>query len=147
MSMTRRGIILAYKVLGPFGLLIAFLGALDTLGVIDLSERGLPDPLFGIAAGLTYLMAFSIPVLVVLCPIIIFRFRRDLPVMLPALLMVLALFLLFGPLFAGFDEVAPAFGWIGGLLLLGSALTAIWAGYFTPARPEPARQAKPPWQL
>ena len=63
------------------------------------------------------------------------------------MLMVLALIVLFGPLFAGYDEVEGAFGWVGGMLLLGSALTAIWAGYFTPARPEPERKAKSPWQL
>ena len=127
--MTRRGILLAYKILGPFGLFLAFLGLLDTIGLISVSERGLGE-FYTLFAVVTYAIGFALIPLAVLCPIIAVRYRRDLPVMLPSLLMFFAILSLLGPAFAGYDEVPdlPV-----GILALAAVFTATWAGWFTKA--------------
>ena len=125
--MTRRGILLAYKILGPFGLLCAFLGLLDTIGVISISERGLGE-FYTLFAVVMYAVGFALIPIAILCPIIAIRYWRDLPVMLPSLLMFLAILSLLGPAFAGYDEVPdlPV-----GILALAAVIAATWAGWFT----------------
>lgn len=128
--MTRRKILLAYKLIGLFGLAIAFVGLLDTIGLIELSERGLGE-WYTLAAVVMYGMAFSIPVFLILCPIVIMRFYRELPLMLPALLLLLALLTLFGPALAGVEN-DDAYAWPGAVLLFAAVAGALWAGFFAP---------------
>jgi hypothetical protein len=130
--MTRRGILLAYKILGPFGLVWAFIGLLDSIGLISLSERSLPEPLFGLMAAVMYLIGFGLIPLAILCPIIAIRYRRDLPVMLPSLLLFLAICALFGPLLAGVED-DEAFAIPGAALALAAVAAATWAGWFAEA--------------
>jgi hypothetical protein len=127
--MTRRGILIAYKLVAPLAALCLILGTLDELGVIDISERGLPDALYTPFVMVMFGAVFLVPVLLILCPIIVFRFRSDRPVMLPALLLFVALLALFGPAFAG---TADSFQWPGGVLFVAFIIAATWAGYFAP---------------
>ena len=127
--MTRRGILLAYKILGPFGLFCAFVGMLDTIGLISVSERGLGE-FYTLFAVIMYAIGFSLIPLAVLCPIIAIRYWRDLPVMLPSLLLFLAILALLGPAFAGYERTPDL---AISALALAAVISATWAGWFSEA--------------
>ena len=125
----RATILLTYKIVGPLLLALFIAETLSEFGIIEMNERTMPGPLYTLYAVLMFGIVFASPLFLIGSIVILWRYRTDWPVTLPALMLLL--FFLFFPL---------AFLWpdapndlVVGLMSVGSigfALAAIWAGWF-----------------
>jgi hypothetical protein len=135
--MTRWGILMTYKIVGPLLLAFIILEELAAFGVIDLSERTrLGSYLYTPRAVITMALGLSMPIVVIMAAVILYRFGTDWPVTLPAILfglsmaLILAIAVLDPP-----ERINDAMTNVSLALAGAAVLAAIWAGWFTKAEP------------
>jgi len=135
--MTRWGILMTYKIVGPILLIFLILEELAALGIIDLSERTpLGNALYTPRVMITMALGLSIPIVVILAGVIAYRFGTDWPVTLPVILLGLAFALLLAEAFLDPPEKIKDLSTNVGLTsLVGAVLAAIWAGWFAKTEP------------
>ena len=135
--MTRWGILMTYQIVGPILLVFILLQELHTRGVIDLSERTpIGSFLYTPAVMITMALGLSLPIIVILAGVIIYRFGTDWPVTLPALLFGLSFALLLATAVLAPPEKTNDVMKNISLALAGAAVLAmIWAGWFAKAQP------------
>jgi hypothetical protein len=135
--MTRYGILLTYKIVGPILLLFIMVEELSALGVIELSERTpFGSFLYTPRAMITMALGLSMPIIVILAGVILYRFRTDWPVTLPAILFGLSMALILAIAFLSPPEkVDDMMTNVSMTLAVAAVLAAIWAGWFAKTEP------------
>jgi hypothetical protein len=136
-QMTRWGILMTYQIVGPILLIFIVLQELSSRGVIDLSERTpIGSFLYTPAVMLTMALGLSMPIIVILAGIIIYRFGTDWPVTFPAMLFGLSTALILAIAFLSPPERLDDLMTNISMALAGAAVLAMaWAGWFTKAEP------------
>lgn len=135
--MTRWGILMTYKIVGPLLLLVVILEELGKYGFIDLSERTpIGSLLYTPRVMLIMALALASPIIVILGGVILYRFGSDWPVTLPALLAAVSLSMIV--LIAIFDPPEPLqqiMSDTAGVVAIAAMIAAVWAGWFAKAEP------------
>lgn len=135
--MTRWGILMTYKIMGPFLLIFILLEELEAFGVIDLNERTpLGSLLYTPRVMITMALGLSMPIIVILAGVIFYRFRTDWPVTLPILLFALSMSLIIAIAALSPPEwIDDGMTNVSLVLAAAAVMAAIWAGWFTKVEP------------